>query len=269
MRINIRHSTIYRYDHPVRFSAQYLRLTPYTNPSQRVLNWRIDAPGEQTPWTDGYGNLCHTLFCDEGFNEIHITAGGTVETTDTGGVLLHETGLPIGVFLRGTPLTRIDDSVRKFARPFHEEVGKNRLEALHGLAKKLADKVEYREDGTDVHSTAADVLKDGFGVCQDMAHLFIACARSLGVPARYVSGYLYTGEVDSPHVASHAWAAGWVDGLGWVSFDVANKICGTECHVGLAAALDYAGAQPVRGIRQGGGMDEMMEVQVQVSAAQA
>lgn len=264
MRIAIRHGTVYRYDHPVRFSSQYLRLTPYTNPSQRVLNWRIDAPGELTPWTDGFANHCHTLFCDDGSAEIHVVASGMVETTDTAGVLPYEGGLPIGAFLRATPTTRPNDAIRRFAEPFRRQAADNTLAALHALATKLADDIEYREEGTDVHSSAAEVLKDGFGVCQDFAHLFISCARAIGVPARYVSGYLYTGEVTAPHVAGHAWAAGWVDGLGWVSFDVANRTCGNDHYIGLAVAFDYGGAAPVRGVREGGGADEIMEVQVQV-----
>lgn len=264
MRISIRHGTVYRYDHPVRFSSQYLRLTPYSNRSQRVLNWRIDAPGEVTPWFDGFGNNCHTLFCEGGMDELHVLASGTVETTDSAGVLPYEGGLPIGAFLRVTPRTRADDAVRDFAEPFREQAGYNTLDALHGLANKIAEEIEYREEGTDVHATAAEVLKDGFGVCQDMAHLFIACSRAIGVSARYVSGYLYAGEADEPHVASHGWAAGWVDDLGWVSFDVANRRCGNDHYVGLAVALDYDGAAPVRGVRQGGGADEILEVQVQV-----
>jgi len=264
MRIAIRHGTVYRYDRPVRFTSQYLRLTPYGNPSQRVINWRLDAPGELAPWTDGFANHCHTLFCDDGSTEIRVLASGVVETTDTAGVLPFEGGLLVGAFLRPTPRTRADDSIRRFAEPFRKQAGESVVDGLHALATKLAEEIEYREQGTDVHSTAAEVLKDGFGVCQDFAHLFISCARAIGVPARYVSGYLYTGESDTPHVAGHAWAAGWVDGLGWVSFDVANRTCGTDRYVGLAVALDYDGAAPLRGVRAGGGADEILEVEVQV-----
>ena len=90
----------------------------------------------------------------------------------------------------------------------------------------LRDRVDYLPGSTDVHSTAGQVLRDGYGVCQDHAHAFIACCRYLDIPARYISGYLYTGAEDDPYVASHAWAAALVDGLGWVSFDVANRVSG-------------------------------------------
>lgn len=267
MRVDIRHETNYHYEHPVRFSAQYLRLTPLVNPSQRVFTWAIEAEGRLSAWTDGYGNSCHTLVCDDVPERIHIVARGTVDTNDTSGVLIDRGPLPVNVFLRQTPLTEPDGAVIELAEKFHGATHAHRLEGMHALAQYLAERIEYREGETHVHSTAADALRDGFGVCQDMAHLFIACARSLGVPTRYVSGYLYTGEDAKTHVASHAWAATWIDDLGWVSFDVANMICGTERHIGLAVGLDYAASAPIRGIRHGGSPGEMMEVQVRVSQA--
>lgn len=267
MRINIHHQTTYHYEHPVRFSAQYLRLTPLVNPSQRVFTWSIDAEGRLAAWTDGYGNPCHTLVCDDVIENIHIVARGTVDTNDTSGVLIDRGTLPTNVFLRQTSLTAPDAAVMEFAEKFRPAAENNRLEAMHALADALAERIEYQEGETHVHSAASDVLRDSAGVCQDMAHLFISCARHLGVPTRYVSGYLYTGEDDKTHVASHAWAAAWIDDLGWVSFDIANTTCGTESHVGLAVGLDYAAAAPLRGVRHGGSEEELMEVQVRVMQA--
>ena len=267
MRIDIHHQTTYHYEHPVRFSAQYLRLTPLVNPSQRVFTWSIEAEGRLSAWTDGYGNPCHTLVCDDVIERIHIVARGTVDTNDTSGVLIDRGTLPANVFLRQTSLTAPDPGVADFAETFRAQADEDRLPAMHALADALAERIEYQEGETHVHSTAADVLRDGAGVCQDMAHLFISCARYLGVPTRYVSGYLYTGEDNATHVASHAWAAAWIDDLGWVSFDIANKTCGTERHVGLAVGLDYAAAAPIRGVRHGGSEQELMEVQVRVAQA--
>lgn len=265
MRIDIRHETIYQYENPVRFSAQYLRLTPLVNPSQRVFNWSIEADGRLSAWTDGYGNPCHTLVCEDVPDRIHIVARGTVDTNDTSGVLIDRGTLPVNVFLRQTSLTAAAANVIEFAEPFRGAAAANPLEAMHGLSDALNEAIEYREGESDVHSTAADALKDGYGVCQDMAHLFISCAREIGVPTRYVSGYLYTGEDSATHVASHAWAAAWIDDLGWVSFDVANATCGTERHVGLAVGLDYAAAAPIRGVRHGGSETELMDVQIKVT----
>lgn len=269
MRITIVHRTAYRYAGEVMHSAQYLRLTPSDNASQNVVSWRLDAPGALTPWRDAFGNLCHTLVVERPGTEIAITATGRVDTTDTNGVLPDAEGAPpIDVYLRQTRLTRADEAVRGFAGGFRDVMARDRLDGLHRLMAAIRERVDYRTGATHVQSTAAEVLRDRVGVCQDHAHLFIACCRTLGVPARYVGGYLYTGEAAEPFAAGHAWAAAWVDHLGWVSFDVANTTCGTERHVGVAVGLDYADAAPVRGVRQGGSPDEDLEVAVSLSAAQ-
>ena len=267
MRIVVRHRTVYNYDHAIRYSTQYLRLTPRNNPSQRVIRWNVEGQGRLTPWTDGFGNLCHTLVCDEIVSQISVSANGIVETTELNGVLPDDGILPIKVFLRPTPLTQIDAEIRDFAGPFAESARTKPLDAAHELSQALTDRIVYTEGASHVHSTASDALKNGRGVCQDMAHVFIACARELGLPARYVSGYLYTGDEEKPQVASHAWAAVWIDGLGWVSFDLANKTCGTERHIGLAVGLDYASSAPLRGVREGGSEREIMDVQVMVTQA--
>jgi transglutaminase-like putative cysteine protease len=95
------------------------------------------------------------------------------------------------------------------------------------------------------------------GVCQDLSHIFIACARLIGAPARYVSGHLVklNGEVEQQ--ASHAWAEALVPGLGWVGFDAANGACPAETHVRVATGFDYMSAAPVRGTRIGGGAEEL------------
>jgi transglutaminase-like putative cysteine protease len=123
----------------------------------------------------------------------------------------------------------------------------------------LHNTVAYKPGFTDVETTAAEALGRGSGVCQDHAHLFVAGARVLGVPARYVSGYLYCEPDAEGHcsLASHAWAEAFVDDLGWVSFDTTNSRCATDAYVRLAVAFDYAGAAPIRGVRSGGGLEEM------------
>ena len=268
MRIAVRHRTVYQYDHPIRFAAQYLRLTPRNNPSQRTLRWTVGGQGRFTTWTDGFGNQCHTVVSTNTSDEVVLEASGVVETEDVNGVLPDDGLIPVKVFLRPTPLTMPDPAIREFVAPFAEKARTNVLDTGHELSYALRDKVQYVEGTTGVHSTAAEVLESGTGVCQDMAHLFIACARELQIPARYVSGYICTGTSDrSSTVASHAWAAIWADGLGWVSFDLANGKCGTEQHIGLSVGLDYADTAPVRGIRHGG-EGERMDVQVLVQEAQ-
>ena len=136
------------------------------------------------------------------------------------------------------------------------------LDRLHALAGIVRDRVDYEVGSTDAHTGAAEALADGKGVCQDHAHIFISAARTLGVPARYVTGYLVLGE-QSRSEAHHAWAEAWVEGLGWVAFDVANRICPTERYVRLAVGLDAGCAAPVVGSRRGG-QHELLDVSVDV-----
>ncbi|MBU1859106.1 MAG: transglutaminase family protein, partial [Gammaproteobacteria bacterium] len=121
--------------------------------------------------------------------------------------------------------------------------------------------ISYQPGTTAVETSASEAFAGGRGVCQDHAHAFLACARSLGVPARYVSGYLFTDSED--HLASHAWAEAWLDGA-WYSFDVTNCLAKPERHLKLAVGLDYLDACPVRGMRRGGGI-EQMHAQVDVA----
>lgn len=267
MRLHIRHETRYRLDEPARRSVQYLRLTPRLDRCQQILRWAITGPETVVPWTDGFGNRVHIASEGDAHADLLFSVDGEIETTDTCGVLPLDDGLPPMMFLRDTPRTRADASILALAEeaagaplspaiPTGEDVP-----VLHRLMGLVADRVAYRPGHTDVGTTAAEVLQHGYGVCQDHAHLFIACSRALGVPARYVSGYLWS---DHAEMASHAWAEAWVQGLGWVSFDPANRQCATDAYVRLAIGFDYADASPVTGVRAGGG-GEALDVSVTIA----
>ncbi len=160
-------------------------------------------------------------------------------------------------------MRRFEDLARPLIERKNDE---GAIAALHALMWALHNAVAYEPGYTDMETTAGEALARGSGVCQDHAHLFIAGARVLGLPTRYVSGYLYC-EPDmngrGAALASHAWAESFVDDLGWVSFDTTNSRCATDAYVRLAVAFDYAGAAPIRGVRRGGGIEEMT-VRVQV-----
>jgi transglutaminase-like putative cysteine protease len=264
MRLVITHETVYRYAQPVNYSIQHIRLTPLSDASQTILNWRLDCPARTYEQTDTFGNIMHVLVIDSAHQEIRIQVTGEAETTDNLGVLADGADvLPREVFRRPTPLTAPDAAIRNFSRPLSASFEKDALDGLHALSRAVGEAIEYRGGATDVESTAAEVLAQGFGVCQDQTHLFLAAARLLGAPARYVSGYVHVENVDEVQTASHAWAAAWVADLGWVSFDVTNAVCPTDAHLRLAVGLDYLGCAPLRGIRRGGG-DETMRVEVEV-----
>ena len=244
-------------------TAQYLHLTPRNNVSQRVIDWQIDAPGQLTEWENAYGNECHTLVEDRPIREIAVTAKGRVETSDCAGILPADLDdPPVEVFLRATALTRATAAIREFAAAYAGGIADERVDGLHALMGGIRDHVQFTAGATHAQSTASDALESGAGVCQDHAHLFIACCRTLDVPARYVGGYLYDGQQTEAFTAGHAWAAAWVEALGWVSFDVANAISGTDRHVGVAVGLDYNDVAPIRGVRAGPSGDEEMVVSV-------
>ena len=262
MRLSIHHRTEYSYSQPVAASVQYLRLWPRPDPAQRTLAWHIDAPGPLQPWQDGFGNLAHTLVLNRPHANLILDIRGEVETFETHGVSpLGGFGPPPETFLAATALTAADDMVRDFAAPLS---GGERLDRLHGLNAALCKAVAYVPGDTHVHSTASESLALGAGVCQDHAHLFLACCRLWEIPARYVSGYLFTEQQDGRHLATHAWAEALVEDLGWVGFDPSNNQCATEAYVRLAVACDYQGAAPVRGVRHGGGGEDLrVTVQIQ------
>lgn len=265
MRLSIEHETRYRFTAPAHHSIQYLRLTPRADSCQLVLSWTLTTPGKVRRWTDGFNNLAHVSVQNGAHDEVPVTVRGEVETIDTFGVLPADDGLPPQMFLRPTPYTRVEGGIEALAKPLLERRNdEGTIAALHALMWSLHTAVAYRPGLTCVETTAAEALEQGSGVCQDHAHLFIACARVLGVPSRYVSGYLFVQDEGRASLASHAWAEAFVEDLGWVSFDSSNSQCATEAYVRLAVAFDYGGAAPIRGVRTGGAVEEM-SVRVQVT----
>ncbi len=259
MLIRVEHKTAYRYSEPLVASTQYLRMTPLSGRTQAVESWRVVCPGAATTsWQDQYGNLCHTLTVALPTSELEIRVSGLVRTRDTGGVVgVAPQELPAGIYLRETPYTVASEPIREFTAPFKPKLAKDVIATLHEIMLAIADAVAYRPGDTHVHTTGAEALEQGSGVCQDHAHIFCAVCRTLGVPARYVSGYMTQGPGHAAHAASHAWAEALIDDLGWVGFDPTNRACATEAYIRTAVGLDYAEAGPVRGVRSGGGTETM------------
>jgi transglutaminase-like putative cysteine protease len=253
MRLAVDHTTHYTYDTPVRASTQYLRLTPRDSARQKVLEWKLEAPGTTVRTIDGYGNVLHVLTIDQPVIEIRIRATGVVETSsaDEGA---EATPLSPLVFTRATTITRADERLAAFADGYRRRAGTP--SGLADLASGILKKMPFKPGDTDVSSSAAEAFTIGSGVCQDHAHVFIACCRQLGVPARYVSGYVFSPGHAGTHVASHAWAEAWVVDR-WRSFDIANNRPAGEDHVRVAIGADYFDACPIRGVRTGGGTEAM------------
>lgn len=250
MRLKIVHRTEYRYDAPVTYALQRLRLAPQTAPFQQVRDWRLQISGaeDEVRFVDHFGNDTRLVSFDGRAEMISIVAAGEVETSDAGGVVGPHRGFaPLWLFLRETALTEPGEGVQELAAGVAPA---GDIERLHALMLTIAERIAYRPGATEAHTTAENALSLGAGVCQDHAHVFCAAARLLGFPARYVSGYLMMEGVER-QAASHAWAEAHVESLGWVAFDAANGISPDERYVRLACGLDYRDAAPVSGIRLG------------------
>ena len=255
MKISIEHTTHYVYETPVRYSTQYLRLVPSSSARQRVIDWQLDAPSTPIELLDGYGNILHLLTITGPVTEIVIRSAGTVETSAAREEPREDVKLSPLVFLRPTALTRAEGRICEFAERYRRRSGT--LSGLRELAEAVLEKLPFKSGVTQVHSTALDAFEEGCGVCQDHSHVFLAACRHLGVPARYVSGYLYLPESTDSSVASHAWAEAWVVDR-WRSFDITNARAAREDHIKVAIGADYLEASPVRGVRRGGGEEEMI-----------
>jgi transglutaminase-like putative cysteine protease len=153
-----------------------------------------------------------------------------------------------------------------FTRALRAESGEAPLDFLHALLQRLHADMTFDVDPTHSATSAPEAFALKRGVCQDYAHIFIGCARAAGIPARFVAGHFLRADGIVHQDAGHAWAEAFVDGLGWVGFDPANGICTTDAHARVAIGLDYLGAAPVRGTRQGGGPESLL-VRVMVDQA--
>jgi transglutaminase-like putative cysteine protease len=271
MRICVAHETVYRYDAPCTGVIQTLRLTPRNYAGQYVVNWRIDVSADcrLEPQEDAFGNIVHAFSVAGPICELRLLVEGEVETQDTAGVVRGAVErFPPSLFLRETALTHADKTILAYAAEFSRPAATSMLATLHSLLARVHQDIAFDANATSAAPSATDAFRSGRGASQDLAHIFIAMARALRAPARYVAGYFRDGEgaQNGGHQAGHAWAEVHVPDLGWVGFDPANGVCATNRHVRVAVGLDYLGAAPVRGAHYGGGRED---VAVKLNVTQA
>lgn len=263
MLLKISHRTTYRYAAPVPYALQQLRLRPKSRHGQTVHSWQVEVEGGQieTSFEDEHANAVDLLSFTPGSTEISVRSFGEIEAKDKHGVIgKHASHVPLWLFKRDTALTRPGANIAALLAEFANE--DEDLPRLHALSAHVLDQLPYSTEQTDARLTAEDVFDAGHAVCQDHAHVFIAAARKLGYPARYVSGYLMLQQtVDQ--TASHAWAEVHINALGWVGFDISNGISPDTRYVRVATGLDYLNAAPIRGMRFGSS-DETLDVSIQV-----
>lgn len=264
MKLHIRHTTDYRYTEPLLYALQTLWLTPRSGPAQTVKFWSLGVPGKLFAQMDAFGNSIHSYtFVGQPSDNVRwslVNAAGQVETLGVA-EFTDDDSLPLAqLYLRATALASPHPLLAEFGRRFITTPagdGKADLQELLALSAGVADAVSYQKYTTDVTTTALQAFESGTGVCQDQAHVMVAVCRSLGIPARYVSGYFYA--ANEPDLASHAWADVCLDMASrrWASIDVTHSCLIDERHVRLAMGTDYNACPPIKGVRHGGGQESM------------
>ncbi|MDX2103959.1 MAG: transglutaminase family protein [Alphaproteobacteria bacterium] len=280
---SIRHRTIYSYGSTVLLSHHLAHLTPRLAPGQQVLQSRIDItprPRRLVPGTDHFGN--HTLYfqIDEPHTRLVVEAQARVrlEPEDGGGLFpspdwwqVAETVAAepdLAEMLMPSPHVPLERVARDYARPSFTP-GKPLLDGVRDLSRRIHTDFTFDPTATSIATPLDQVMKHRRGVCQDFAHLMLACLRSLGLPARYVSGYLETlPPPGKPKLqgadASHAWVGVYSPGLGWLDVDPTNDLFPAERHVTLAWGRDFSDVSPLKGVIHGGG-SQTVEVGVDVA----
>jgi transglutaminase-like putative cysteine protease len=264
-------------------AVEHLLLTPLSGATQTVKEWRIELPGIETAarFTDAYGNRALLVTQTKPEGDIKISIRGQVEVEDRNGVLGRLPGEPvIGLYRRVTPLTAPDPRVVDgFAEA--DRYGAGRIALLHAVMDRIGEL--YSFEGTTEATEQAQSQQQSNGTqtqSQDQApsdeprisadasvfaHAFVGTIRALGLPARYVTGYL-AGD-DATPAAFHAWAEAYDDGLGWIAFDAALGLCPTDRHVRIAVGLDALSTQAVR-VVPADGEAKLVDISVVAQSAQ-
>lgn len=255
MHLKIYHRTEYQYDQAVHHSIQELRLIPPSLPSQSVLNWQVYAPSKLAESIDAFGNYCHTFVMDGNYEDLIIEARGEVKTQNSHEFIDGANAVSPYYLLQQTGMTIPTPEMIEYFTSKAKIT--QSADAMLCLADLVRHKIQYESGVTNSSTTATQAFDLGKGVCQDQSHVFLGVARQLGIPARYVSGYLYV--ESSPNLASHAWVDVCLDieNSKWLSIDVTHGDFVTDQYVRLAVGRDYASAAPVKGVRLGGGGEEL------------
>ena len=259
---SISHQTIFDFETTPRSVVQRLHLSPPERSYQRVLEWKvlIDGGTVELETDDYHGNHIHLCHHDMVSQRIEITCRGRVEVSDTSGIVgEHDNPIPLAQFVNATPLSKPGPLIKRMCKEMNDFCKANEnddVAILHELSSRILERIRYTKGKTDTSTTAEEAMKLGKGVCQDHVHAFIAAARLLGYPARYVSGYLMMEDTEVQE-AGHAWAEAHVESLGWVGLDISNMISPDDRYVKLATGFDYLDIAPVSGVKFGSAEEQL------------
>ncbi len=264
-RLRITHSTHFAYQRPIAETVMELRLRPAEVAAQSVLEFALEVrpPGPLSSYVDGFGNTVHHVERPKPHDSLEIVARSLVERDDSPELAV-DGPPPLDMLCFRGPVMDIP-GIRRLAAPFRDRIDSPSAveETVAALTDRIAGRLRYEKGTTTVHNVA-EVLTHRIGVCQDFAHVLIACCRWLGVPARYVSGYVYEG--DGVAHQSHAWVEAWLGRHGWLGFDPTHPVRVADRHVKVAVGRDYMDCAPTRGAYLGDGRGSTMEARVTVTA---
>jgi transglutaminase-like putative cysteine protease len=271
MRLHIEHETIFSYSQPVREAIGEARLRPRDDAGQRLLGFRLalDPHAPVDPVADRFGNTIHCYSVLPAHRRLIVTATSEVETSANALSFASAlTPLEQHSFASASPYVPFSDDLLAFARAVTPADADDAEATARALSGAIYASCAYEPGSTDISTTADAVLAGRRGVCQDFAHLLIALCRSLGLPARYVSGYVYDSDKPAGAIlASHAWTEVFLDGRGWLGLDPTHNRATGALYTRVAIGRDYADAAPVRGLYQGDA-DEQLEVRVRIRTAE-
>ena len=285
MRFTVRHITRFNYETPISEIVMEARMQPRSDGLQRCLNFSLTpVPAARVMvYQDHDGNIVHHFNIPGRHARLTLTAEALVESMKREAIP-HRLGprawthldeaAASGEFweyLTPSTFTRPSPRLEAFGKELRLERGNDPLVLLRWLMGEIYSRFEYKPRSTRVDSPIDEALETKRGVCQDFAHLFIALARPLGIPTRYVSGYLFRDVTRREQEdATHAWVEALLPELGWVGFDPANNMVTDESHVRVAIGRDYADVPPTRGVYKGATVVRSeLAVAVRVDAAHA
>ncbi len=291
MQYSVRHSTTYSYQTPVSLCQNQIHLTPRSTPNQSCSNFHLEISPEpvvRRRWTDLFGNEVWYFSIEEQHQQLTITSYSQVAVTpreppqaaltspweNVRDQLTQAANLDFrqaAQFCFESSYIRYLAEARDYAAPSFTP-GRPVLDAALDLTSRIYHDFKYVPASTAVTTSTAEVLNLRRGVCQDFAHLQITCLRTLGLAARYVSGYLMTDPPPGqPRLigadASHAWLSIYCPGNGWIDLDPTNNVIPQSRHVTVGWGRDYSDVCPIQGVFTGGGKHEM-QVSVDVAPLQ-
>lgn len=264
MQFTIRHQTTYRYAQPIHESYTVCHLQPLSDLEQYCTQFELDSipRAKVFRYVDRFGNGVHHFSVIPEHPHLVISARSTVTTVRPDPAISAEASrralladaqlVALYDYLRGSQLIEFGGELAAFSSDIGEP-GENLLEWYERAGRYIKEHFEYIKRATSVHTTVAESVRLRAGVCQDFAHVLIALCRFHAIPARYVSGYVFSGETDSVlgAEASHAWCEAYLPPLGWVGYDPTNAKLVDEHFVKIAIGRDYRDVSPVRGVYKG------------------